>query len=1764
MAETLRIEIPIETIDETAAGLNSAIQGMKKLEQAYRNAGRSAGQAGGRVSEFDRRAERTERSLSRWAKEKYQILLEAKERITPVLSAIGGGIRSFAGKTWSVTMKAVDLVTKPVRGVLNLLKNPLFQAGAVLGVSIGLKDTVDTYKGFEAAMSQVEAISGATEAEMDSLTEKAKQMGATTKFTATESAQAFNYMAMAGWETKDMLGGIDGILNLAAASGTDLATTSDIVTDALTAFGMKADEAGHFADVLAAASSKSNTNVTLMGETFKYAGAMAGTLGYSVEDVALATGLMANAGIKGNMAGTALNSIFTRLSTNTNGAADAIRALGMEYFNADGSARDFGDVMRELREATADFTDKQKANLGNTVAGTYAQKGFLAILNATEEEYGKLSKAVNESDGAAGRMAETMMDNLAGSLTILQSALDGVKLSFGERLAPYVGGIAQWLTDSMPMLESALDSLMDGVDRRVEEMKREFGELVQTQEWQDADFFGKVKIAWDEFITEPFMEWWNGTGKAKLAEISGSIGRGIGSGLKAGILTLLGIDISSTMEEGASIGASFAKGFGEGFDFDAVSSKITEGLGNLVKNAGKLLPGGAAADLSSVFSAALLMKIASPFVGMGKGMFSLGKGLFGSASGKPSIASTLLGSAGAGTGLLGFGANTAISLGAGNLAGGASLSAGALSALGLGATTGGVAAGVSVFSGIVDLYHSAKSEDREEEAAYGKSGAWKIGGVGAGAGIGMAIGSVIPGLGTAVGGLIGAGVGGIAGWMKGNKVKEEYQKNVEEMQKEAEKAQKAFAATGLSIEDVAFKNEALTKAMNDSEVSASQFALMFQEACADVANDAFGDVNLSLEEIKDLAEKITFGKMEKSMERFQEAASQTAGSLYALKQSMANLDKSNWKVSLGMKLKKHEKESYKSSIDSFVEAAQSYIDDNHYEATVALKVIGGGKKDAALVDDIYGEWGTRLEEAGEELQRITDEALKDGVISDTDKIKVKKGVEFVLMDEASAIAEAQKQIADITNKLAEAKDEAALETMKMKYSIRFSGAGMDMESFTQMQQEFEIYTQEKAQTIEDAYISASVPLKLKLEEGGLSEEEAAKIKKQLEELQENYKEQMTGLDFEARTFSLNTLADVWGKELDGILPQMEGSTAEKLNQAMEQALFANPDAASWTQEDVKRWFGLDGLAEANGEAFEMLYEQLKRTALIIPEGTKEIIMQSFKEQIPSAQEIKDATNWEALDFISVDKLMESVIGTGSGKKTFQEFYGGGLGEAKEAYSHALQAALSESWSGALAEVIEWRPDSAEWDVSQIIECFQLGDMGLGEQEQESLAKLIQSVLDVPEGTKEEVIQNIKDHMPTAEEIKEAINWDTMTLEEWDTLLGTVTGSEATPEAQEAYFGDYFSKLKEACFTALQNSLSENPESFLTFMEGYMSETMAGLDFASVMEKCGPISDECYQKIIQEYASGLGTAFEGADLTIVGQNVIAGVGSAITGADMKNVNSAVDTLKSNTDASINKAFKTGVSTKMPVNITLDYNLLNPSRELTVSGNGVSGKTTVKVSANEKKGYASGGYVSGGPQLSWLAEEGYGEFVIPTNPSRRSRALELYRQAGEALGVSAHAEGGYVGNPAHGVAALGRALPGMAPGSRGGMMDFYLPGMANGASRSRQGYGQEPEGMFSYEAAKAAPTSHAEGTGEAIDAAPAQRLTGYGGNEGRAQVQVNVNLDVTPQFAIQDGGNGSQAELLGAITQHLGEMADVLGGEIAERLEKVFSNMPLKEA
>lgn len=293
---------------------------------------------------------------------------------------------------------------------------------------------------FDSAMSKVSAVSGATGNDLLKLRDKAKEMGAATKFTATESAQAFNYMAMAGWKTEDMLNGIEGIMNLAAAAGADLAITSDIVTDALTAFGKSAKDSGQLADIMAAASSNANTNVEMMGETFKYVAPVAGALGYSMEDTAVAIGLMANSGVKASQAGTALRSILSRLAAPPKSCAVAMSKLGISITRSDGTMRSLGEVMEMLRSKFQGLSKEQQTQYAHDIAGQYAMSGLLAIVNAAPNDYEKLTKAVQKSNGVAKSMADTMNNNLGGKLTLFKSKLEGIALTIFERLEPSLSG----------------------------------------------------------------------------------------------------------------------------------------------------------------------------------------------------------------------------------------------------------------------------------------------------------------------------------------------------------------------------------------------------------------------------------------------------------------------------------------------------------------------------------------------------------------------------------------------------------------------------------------------------------------------------------------------------------------------------------------------------------------------------------------------------------------------------------------------------------------------------------------------------------------------------------------------------------------------------------------------------------------------------------------------------------------------------------------------------------------------------------------------------------------------------------------------------------------------------------------------------------------------------------------------------------------------------------------------------------------------------
>lgn len=297
---------------------------------------------------------------------------------------------------------------------------------------------VKTYASFESKMSNVQAISGATGDDLIKLSDKAKEMGAKTKFSASESADALSYMAMAGWKTDDMLNGLEGVMNLAAASGEDLASTSDIVTDALTAFGMSANESTHFADILATTSSNANTNVSLMGETFKYVASVAGSLGYKAEDVAAAVGLMANSGIKASQAGTSLRSLLTNLAKPSDTVEASMKRLGLSLTDSSCKMKPMSQLTEELRDKFSGLTAEQKAQEAASLAGKTGMSGLLAIVNASDKDYKKLTKSIDECDGSSKKMADTMINNLSGQITILKSQLEGVAIQIGEIVVPKI------------------------------------------------------------------------------------------------------------------------------------------------------------------------------------------------------------------------------------------------------------------------------------------------------------------------------------------------------------------------------------------------------------------------------------------------------------------------------------------------------------------------------------------------------------------------------------------------------------------------------------------------------------------------------------------------------------------------------------------------------------------------------------------------------------------------------------------------------------------------------------------------------------------------------------------------------------------------------------------------------------------------------------------------------------------------------------------------------------------------------------------------------------------------------------------------------------------------------------------------------------------------------------------------------------------------------------------------------------------------------
>ena len=1653
--KVIKIEIPIETKDNTGKVVDSISEKMEGLDSAAKKAQKSMentvnsankaakgfesasksvsgfeksvgsgfDNASKKASGFEKSVNQTQKSLLAMLKEKYQLLLEAKDQITPTVKQAITYVKSLTSKAWKVTLKAVDLVTSPVRRVFGLLKSPLVAAGVTISAGAGIADTIQTYADFEAAMSEVKAISGATSEGFAQLTEKANQMGAVTKFTASESAEAFKYMAQAGWDAKEMMDGIEGLMALAAASGEDLGTTSDIVTDALTAFGMAAKDSGRFADVMAKAASATNTDVAKMGDTFKYVAPVAGALGYSIEDTAVAIGLMANSGIKASQAGTSLRSLLTNLTHPVGQAADAIDELKISITNADGSVKPLSQTLQELREKFRALSESERAQYAAMLAGQEGMSGLLAIVNASDQDFADLTEQINNSSGAAQEMADIMMDNLSGKFELFTGALDSMKMSLGEKFKPYLIEALDWLTNKVPDVENALLTAMNSFDRFVEKTKSKIDEFTSTDEWKNADLFGKISIAWDELVAEPFSDWWNGSGKVKVAGVARDIGVGIGTAISTGIMALMGIDVSSVVDEGSSIGRQFAEGFAEGMNGVSIAGALGTLLMGSLSSAGKILPGGEAPDITSLMSAVALAKVAGPMFSLGSGVFKAGKGIYKSATGGVlkkvignfSVADELAGVGNvSGSGLLGLAGNAGMALGSG-----ASTSAG-LALAGAGGIAGGVVGGATLISGgmdAFDAYNSYKAGNNEAAKAQGTSAGLKVGGVAAGAAAGAAIGSVVPVLGTAVGALIGAGIGGLAGWFAGDKVKEDYEEA-------AAAAENLEQKSKYALEGAKFDSQELKEAFDDTNVSAEQFGAMMQEATSNKIRDSFGDIKLSMKEIQEAAEQIVFADQAEALNKFSAAAETADNSLTTLQSSFQTMDKLNWKASLGMALDEGDISEYISAVDAMIESSKQYLEDKHYEATAAIDLLiePGNETDMTTgLNQMYSDMQSKIESLGSDLKAKVNVALEDGVIT---------------LDEQAEITNLQNQIADITNQISQAETEASFQSLKIKYS----GASLDADSFASLVSEIQANVQDAASQYDEALQVSLTNLNLQLQNGAISQEQ---FDEQLQALTEGYQAKITDLSVRVESFELQSIADAFGSELDGILPDLEGSVAERLGTAMHNAMSSGVDVENWDLATATEWLDLDGLsAETQAAVAEMMSQ----------------VAASMPDQMTSALEGTSVDMSEGVNNMLNSSIENVDLSPTS--ETLVNQLNKSLGEVDMSESGAgLQTGIQNSLTSSIENV-------------DLTDAGVLMNQKLGEAM--SSVDMSESDTGIQDGLQSSLTASLENIDLT--EVGGMMN------QKLGEAMASVDMSESGAGLQEG--------IQNSLIAALEGiDLSESAQIINTSIVTALSST-EGIDMSS------------FTSALQ---SSITSSIEGLDYSGVTTAVGTGISNAIT-ATMGTIQGAIDSLYSNVASAINTAFSAGFSTTTTVTITANYRLANPSATISFSGGG-SGTATVSGSISS---HANGGFAYG-PELTWWGEDGP-EVIIPLGSKRRQRGLELWAQAGEMLGVGKHADGGFIGSS-----------------------------------------GSSDKNIWENTESLSEPISESDsGTSDVSTVIESERNSDT--------KEVNLSVTVNPQFVIHSTSQ-REDDILQIIKMHMKELADDLGGELADRLGEVFSNMPV---
>lgn len=757
---------------------------------------------------------------------------------------------------------------------------------------------------------------------------------------------------------------------------------------------------------------------------------------------------------------------------------------------------------------------------------------------------------------------------------LLDEAEDALS-NFGDMLYEIGKTASNWVADK---LQGALDKIL---------------EITDTFEFKNASLKEKISMLWNGVIVDPLKEWWENGGEQKTAETAGKIGSWMGKMLTKGLLAIFGatdvLNDGLGTEAGSSIAGSFLDGFLDNFDGQA----ITDAFVNAINNVWGALPWWA--------------KILIGGYGVGKvagGVSSVAGGIANFIGG----AKNVIGSATSMTGLLGFGSNAAIALGAGNLAGGASLSAGALSALGLGATAGGVVGGVTLIKGFSDLHKAVENADNlTENHAYLASGGTAIGGVAAGAGIGAAIGSVVPVLGTAVGALIGAGIGGIAGWVGGEK----------------------WAA---NIRAAQFSSEEMQEAVKDTKMSSEELAAIWEKAVWKRARDIFGDIELSTAEINTMSRKIVLGDKVTAMDEFASAASQAEASLQSLQSSVSVLDRWNWKAGLGLSLTDDEQESYVGAIDSFINNAKSYLESQQYEFTAAVKLLmdtGEGSAGAGIIssnDAFYAGLQEQVAGYSTQLQELLSTALENGNLGD--KIDITIDGQNFTVDEQSAIEMLQEKIAAITNSINAAEEKAQLDMIE----IKFKRSTISHESYQELQAGIDAYMETALGNLDEAQLAVLTNLNLQLDKATTAEEKA-KIQEQINQTLESYGISVDEVHANVNDFVLDLAVEKFSAD-DLLGPD----ALSKIEDVLSMAVIEGIKPGELTGDDITRMLGLENF---DAEAAQVLANILNNLSFDVDEQTGGKIAETVAAKVDELT--PEVLNEEVTVYLSaVENIINSI------------------------------------------------------------------------------------------------------------------------------------------------------------------------------------------------------------------------------------------------------------------------------------------------------------------------------------------------------------------------------------------------------------------------------------------------------------------------------------------------------------------------------------------